>query len=232
MLLLLLASTFVTKAETERAISLADCIQQSLRYNLDLRIAHAEPRIAEDELRGFIAGYYDPKLSLNGGRDSATQPGGVDERNRMFSGSDISTDRVSGGLVGRLPMGATYGLRGQLNDSNGTNAGGPVTNANGAVVAELRQPLLRDLIVDGDRLTIQLARRNLDSSELGLRGEIMRIVSEVETAYIDLIAAHANLRVRRDAETLAAKVIESALRRRRSRLTKRSNRKRNSRLAG
>lgn len=206
-------SLLVVQAETERTISLNECIQRALRYNLDLRIAKAEPEIAKAKLRGASAAYYDPNLSVRGGRSSDTQPGGVDEHNRAFAGSEQETDSFSSSILGRTPTGASIGLRSFLNDSEGTNSSGAFTHANGAVFAEIRQPLLKDLLIDDGRLIIRISHQELHVSRLELQGEIMRLVSQVESAYIDLIAARANLTVRREAEALAAKILDGDLKR-------------------
>ena len=189
-------------------MSLNECLQRALRFNLDLRIAKAEPGIAESEWRGARAGYYDPTINVSGAGASETQPGGIDAQNRAFPGSDTQTDSLSTSLLGRGPSGASFGVRSLLNDSEGTHAGGLFTNANGGLFAEVRQPLLRNLLIDGDRLTIQLLRKNLQVSEVVLQDDIMRLVGLVEAAYIDLIAAQANLSVRKEAEALAAKILD------------------------
>src|SRR5690606_31808945 len=114
--------------------------------------------------------YYDPTLSVSGGRSSETQPGGVDERNRAFAGSDQETDSFSSSLLGRTPTGASFSLRGVVNDSQGTNStGGAFTHANGGLFAEIRQPLLKDLLVDQGRLIIRISHQDLHISELALQ---------------------------------------------------------------
>lgn len=208
LLVLLLLAISHSPAESEQSVSLNDCIQRALRFNLDLRIARAEPGIAESEWRGARAGYYDPTLSVRGARASETQPGGIDAQNRAFAGSDTQTDSLSASVLGRAPTGASFGVRSFLNDSEGNNPGGAFTNANGGLFAEVRQPLLRNLVIDGDRLTIQLLRTDLQVSEIVLQEDIMRLIGLVEAAYIDLVAARANLTVRKEAEALAAKILD------------------------
>ena len=52
------------------------------------------------------------------------------------------------------------------------------------------QPLLKNLWIDSTRLNISIARNRLHFSEAGFRFSLMDIITQVENAYYDLIAAY------------------------------------------
>jgi outer membrane protein len=84
----------------------------------------------------------------------------------------------------------------------------PFGTASGTVgFLELRQPLLRDFLTDSTRLQIFLNRRNVQTSELELRMQVMTIVTIVEEAYYNLMFAQDNVRVQQAALELADRLL-------------------------
>lgn len=203
-----------------RTLSLRDCISMSLENNLDLKIERYEPEIAEYRLRASY-GVYDPVVSIFAKHSYLDQPAHVNPDNFRV-GIDINSGQpfavidtqnryeqlvnaVGGGLLGKLPTGTRYELsvRTDYQDITGYPLPGqsaPVsflqTNYNYATASfTVRQPLLKDLWIDADRLTIQLAKKDLKISELGLRERMMTNVTDVTLAYYDLISAREVVRV-------------------------------------
>ena len=88
LLALLVVVTTARGAEPEpvpqRVMTLVDCIQAALEYNLGLRIARYGPQIARYNLGGAY-GAYDPEFSFSGEHDYSLSPGGIDAQNRTFS---------------------------------------------------------------------------------------------------------------------------------------------------
>ena len=71
----------------------------------------------------------------------------------------------------------------------------------------LRQPLLRNFWIDSDRLTIYVNKKELQKSEADFRDTLMSVVTQVETAYVRLIAAEEGVRVQRAALELADRTL-------------------------
>jgi outer membrane protein TolC len=72
-----------------------------------------------------------------------------------------------------------------------------------ASVASISQPLLKNLWIDNARLQILLNKKNLKTSELAFRNQVMTTVFSVEQAYYNLIFSVDNVKVQRKALELA-----------------------------
>src|SRR5262249_22899410 len=68
---------------------------------------------------------------------------------------------------------------------------------------QLRQPLLKNFLIDNTRLQILLDKHNVKISELDLRFQVMSTVFQVEQAYDLLIFAQENIKVQQKALELA-----------------------------
>ena len=127
-LLVLVAAGAVTLAQTNttakvRQLSLQDCIQLTLKNNLDLQIDRYNPQISLFTLKANY-GSYDPTLSLAGQHDHA------ETGTQLFGGSisapgSISDDNIfTATLGGLLPWGTTYtlGTLSPIRDTYGSSA--------------------------------------------------------------------------------------------------------------
>ena len=205
-----------------RTLSLRECIAMSLENNLDLKIERYNPKIADYLLRASY-GAYDPVFSIYTKHSYLDQPARVNPDNlRKQSFIDPVTSQpytvtfvdtqnpfdqvvngVGGGLTGRLPTGTQYelGVRTDYQDVTAFPLPGEIltsgqTNYNYATASfTVRQPLLRNLWIDAERLNIQLAKKDVQISELALRARMMTNVTDVMMAYYDLISAREIVRV-------------------------------------
>ena len=188
---------------TPRTLTLEECIRLALQHNFDVRIQRYGPEIARYNLSVSYAGY-EPVLALSGEHSYRLSPGGIDEQNRLFVGSETEDDSVGASIRGLMPWGLSYSIGGNVGDSYGTRPGfievtnvvGTVTNivevpirvpfenADGQIgVFEMRQPLMRNFWIDATRLNIQIDKADLKISELALQQQIMTTVTAVENAY-------------------------------------------------
>jgi len=71
----------------------------------------------------------------------------------------------------------------------------------------MRQPLLKNFWIDSTRMNIQVARKNIKSTEMGLQLQIMSILTSVEQAYYDLIFTRENVKVQQKALELAERLL-------------------------
>ena len=185
-----------------RALSLDDCIQLALQNNLDIRIEQKNPAIVRLNLEGSY-GTYDPVLSAQFSRNFTVNPGPAFNDNRInLTPSRIANINSSLALRGTLPTGLTYSLTENLGRFE--TIGRP-ENFNSGIGFTLSQPFLKDFLIDGPRLTIELNKRSLQTSEASLLNQVMSVISRVEDAYYDLIYSRENLKVQVQGVVLAEK---------------------------
>lgn len=196
--------------EEVRSMTLDDCIEQALEYNLDLQIERYGPLVAGYNVSLARAGY-EPNLSLSGQRSNTKFSGGFDADNRPIPGSESQNDSVSAGLNGLLPWGMTYSLDGSANDRTGSSDNpliGDFNDSRGAARLSVTQPLLKNLWIDSTRMNIAVAKTRLEQSEQTFRLQVMNIVNQVENAYYDLVFANENMKVQRFALELAQRLLD------------------------
>jgi outer membrane protein TolC len=197
-----LATTLSAAAREPMEVTLDDCIQMALQNNLDIRLTRLLPKRLRFNLN-TATGDYDPSFQSRFDIRHGNQPGGVDEQGRPFPGS--STDSLSGsvGFGGLLPTGLQYSLTSSLNDEDLITAGFPFSNARAFTGFQLTQPLMRNFWIDGTRLNIALTRNGLHRSRLSLQQQLITTITQVELAYLDLIAARETVKVQEKAVQLA-----------------------------
>lgn len=203
-----------TNAVTTRTLSLDECIAIALEHNLTIQITRYNPMIAQFTLAGSYGGY-EPTLSLSVQHDYSQSPGGVDDQGRPFGGTETESDRISGGLQGLLPLGTTYNLGGSFSDRVDDQPlfGEFETTSGQAGAFSLRQPLLKNLWIDGTRLNIYVNKRELKIQESDFRDQVMTTVTAVEDAYFNLIFSEENVKVQEKALELAERLLAENKRR-------------------
>jgi outer membrane protein TolC len=189
-----------------RSLSLADCIRIALEHNFDVKIEQKGVEIARHQL-SLAYGVYDPTLRAQVNRGYSLSPGGIDDQNRRFSGTETDQDISGASLGGILPTGLAYELGGDFSDSSGLSPDGPFEDTKGTVAIRLRQPLLKNSWIDAPRLNIQISRKQLKISELVLRGQMMLTVTRVEVAFYDLLLARESVTVQDQALKLAEELV-------------------------
>lgn len=91
---------------------------------------------------------------------------------------------------------------------NQVQARDPFEQTSGSMgLLQLRQPLLKNFWIDSTRLQIFLDKKNLKISELDVRNQVIQTVTEVETAYYNLIFAQENVKVQQKALELAERLL-------------------------
>jgi len=179
---------------TPRSVGLMESIRLALTNNFDVRIEGFNPQLAREDIEA-AKGAYDPVISAGGDRTHAKDARGV----------YADEDSVRVGLNGSLPTGTAYNLG--LNAAEfltTTNSAGFSRRSTGkATVASVTQPLLRNFWMNPTRYNIAISRKQLKVSELAFRFRVLQIVSSVEQAYFEWIAARENVKVQEEAVSLA-----------------------------
>ncbi|MDB6053327.1 MAG: Outer rane efflux protein [Verrucomicrobiales bacterium] len=199
-----------SRAETNtvRSLTLKECIQIALEHNLHIKVERLNPVIAQNQL-SIAYSAYEPSFSSSATHSFNESPGGVDAQNRAFPGTVTHLDEVGANLGGFLPTGLSYDIGGSSNERRGLGSGGPFQSSDGLASIRLRQPLLRNLWIDANRLEIQASKKILKISEAEFRLQVMKIVTDVEFAYYELKLAQENARVQRLALKLATDLLDA-----------------------
>lgn len=218
-LLLVTATATAAWAQTNtpgevRRLSLQDCVELSLRNNLQLQIERYNPQISLYNVQGAY-GAYEPTLNLSGQHDHREAGSQLLGGGFSIPGSVSDDNSFSGGVSGISPIGTTYSLQGNSSDTYGytpTIIDGVVVkrgfeNTVGSASMSVSQPLLRNLWIDSYRLNIRVAKNRLKYSEQALKLQIMQTLTAVEQAYYDLIAARENVVVQQKAVELAERLV-------------------------
>jgi outer membrane protein len=186
-----LSRTGVQNSQTI-TLTLGEAIRRALESNNDIEVAKNDVRIAESNLRSLL-GFYDGVVNLNPNID-----------HNSTTGRDATTDfRLNSDFTQQIkPGGGT--VRGFLNNSRVENqfAQQQVTSSNqstasGAVFSTslgvtYTQPLWRNFKTDATRRQIKIQRKRVSQSDADFRRQAILIISQVQTAYWDLVFALRN----------------------------------------
>ncbi|MCX6905968.1 MAG: TolC family protein [Verrucomicrobia bacterium] len=198
-----LAAYGQTNATTPKTVSLSmkECVQLALLHNRDLQIQRFNPAIARLTLNGSYS-YYEPTFSGNVQHSHRVSGAGYNSSLGLtLTGTDVqsydTTMDLSGSmdLSGKLPMGMSYDLNTSYDNTWGFAQGGPVRSYSPSMGASLTQHLLRDFWTDQGRTTIEVSKRDLKKTELGVDYTVMDVLTKVQTAYYELIYARDNVKV-------------------------------------
>ena len=216
---ILAASSSMAVAQTNstapvRPLSLQDCVQLALQHNLDLQIDRYNPQIAQFTLAGDY-GAYDPTFTLSGQHDHNEAGNQLLGGGFIIPGSVSDDNSFNGGLSGVTPIGTTYSLQGSTRDQWGHSFGLlnsnivaiPFENTGASASLSATQPLLKNFLIDNNRLVIRIAKNRLKYSEWQLKLQVMLTITTLEQAYYDLIYNRENLVVQQKAVELAERLV-------------------------
>jgi len=186
-----------------KPVSLDDCLRLGLEKNLDIRIARYAPLVTKLTLSSALW-TYEPSLTTGANQSFRASEGfaGVGQFNPPPNES--WNEQYTAGLTGVVPTGLSYNVTSGVNRASGSVGGrdqGFVYTPFASI--SLTQPLLRNFWIDQPRLTIQLEKRNLKQGELDVRDQMIRTMTDVNLAYLDLIASRETVRVQEKALELA-----------------------------
>lgn len=185
-----LSRTGVQNSQT-MPLTLSEAIRKALENNNDIEVAKNDVRIAESNLRSLL-GIYDPVFTINPNIDRSST-----------TGQGATTDfRVNGDFTQQIkPGGGNY--RVFLNNSRTENrfaqqqvtsgsetSGGAVFSTSLGVT--YTQPLWRNLKTDSTRRQIKIQRKRVSQSDADFRRQAILVISQVQTAYWDLVFALRN----------------------------------------
>ena len=176
-----------------RELSLQECIDLTLKYNLELQFDRYTPEIARYNLKSAY-GAYDPTAFFSG-QHSHSESGPGFLGTNIIGGTLSDRDSFNTTLTGLAPWGLQYQLFGTTADTVQNNGFFLKRNAGAQAGITLTQPLLRNFWIDNSRLAIRLDKSRLKSSEYALKMQLMQTLTSLEQAYYDLIYARESVHV-------------------------------------
>ncbi len=195
-----------TNAAPARTITLQECFDLALKYNLDLQIERINPGLKLMDLEIARAGY-DPAFIASSVHGNSLGGGGIDPKTLLPTpGSKLESDTFTSGITGLAPLGLGYTLSGNAGETYGTIGGSPTDQTRGSVGLSLTQPLLKNFLIDPTRYNILVAKNRVKYSDLHLRQQIMSILNAVEQAYYELIFDFENVKVQEKGLQLAERL--------------------------
>lgn len=177
------------------SISLQECIQRALVNNRELQIQRFNPDIARMTLEGSY-GFYDPVLMSDVRHSATTDSGGYNPRSlKRDAVYDAENYLVDLSISGELPIGMRYEIAGDYQNTWGTANSRWAESFSAGAGISVQQNLLKNFWTDNARTTIQVNKRNLKITELGVEYLTMDIINRVTEAYYNLIYAHGFVKV-------------------------------------
>ena len=208
-----------SRADTNRAVSLHECVVSALEKNFGMTMARHDFAAAEFNVRAAVGSQYDPVFSSSVGRTFLDSPTDADPKKSGLDANYQQTlDTVQMGLSGNLTPGLSLNLGVQSTfDSIITPELPPfprtTNNCHSAGLLTMRQSLLKNFWIDQGRTQIAVSKKDLKISELDLRGQMMGLAGTVAGAYYDLLYAEDNLRVQQKALEFADEMVKTDRRR-------------------
>ena len=212
--ILLPATAAQPSDQPTRSLTVDEAVMLALEQNLDLRVERLNPQI-QDLSIAEARTVYTPALSTTFQGNSQNSPS-----SSFLSGGEIKvTDRLASDRVNiaqEVPWaGGRYSVGWDGSRSSTTNvfsAFDPILRS--SVNLSYRQPLVRNLKIDGPRQQIAIARTNREMSEIQLEHTVVRTERRVRHAYWELVFTRSFLEVQRQSLALA----EESLRNNRTRV--------------
>jgi HAE1 family hydrophobic/amphiphilic exporter-1 len=183
---------------TERKLSLGAAVEMALSNNLDIEIERTNRDTAEQSVAA-ARGFFDPVFRWTPLFENRNTPvanvfqGAGGKLNDRFINNNFL-------LQQRLARWGTVGSAGFTNLRQTTS--NPFTNFNPTLTSQLAigitQPLMRGFRIDRDRAELRIRQKRVDVSNVELEARAIDVVSRVEQAYYDLVAAREAVAVTED----------------------------------
>jgi outer membrane protein TolC len=190
-----------------RTLRLDECVRLALAQNLEIAIQRLEPQIsATDET--VASGVFDPRLRLSGDYSENSTPrlaeqiaadgrASVNSRSQNGQASLLQTLSPGTELSFNVSTRNSQSTFNQFSDEFGSNTG-----------VSLRQPLLRNFGSDVNLSPLRIARRGIAAADAAFQFRVELVVSDVASAYYELVYARRDLESRRQSLALAQQLLD------------------------
>lgn len=192
-------ATAARSAGAQERLTLADATSRALSKNHAIRIEREAAAAADARMLG-ARGEYDPQL-----RFDFTARHHKDPITSLFSGApagEVAPSQNSFGSTFAVSQLFKTGATATVSTSaarEGSNSAFTLFDPayTTSLGVDLRQPLLRNRAIDPARAALRVTALDRDRSGAVLATEVLQTVSQVESAYWQLVAARRDLEVRR-----------------------------------
>lgn len=184
-------------------LSLTDAIERALEHNLAIEIERTSVETAKEDVAG-ARGYLDPRFRLAPLIEDRSTP-----TSSALIGTDGKLEQTIGTLDAswdqRLPWsGASLRVALANSRQTTTNPFDALSPFNTATLSgSLTLPLLRNRSIDPARAQLRITRSRVELSDVQFELQVIDVVSAVQEAYWDLVAARQNVTVSAEAVDLA-----------------------------
>ena len=184
-------SSLLTRVGVQTAqttpLTLNEAIRKALESNNEIEISRSDVKIAETTLRS-VEGFYDGVFTFSP-TYQRTSTTGQDATNDFRLNSDFTKFIKPGGGTVRAFFDNTR-TENQFAQAQATQ-GGTTSSGNALFSSSLgvtyTQPLFRNFGIDNTRRQIKIQRRRISQSDADFRRQTIEIISQVQTAYWDLV---------------------------------------------
>ena len=176
------------------SLSLNEAIRRALENNNDIEIARADVRLAEQTLNS-LHGVFDPVFTYTPEYNSSVRPvtnvfGGAGSGGNVTT-TDYNNDASVSKQFGKGGGNFTYFFNNTRESSSADNISlNPFYSS--AQGIQFSQPLWRNRSIDRNRQQIRIQRKRLEQTDADFRLRTINIISQVQSAYWDLVFALRN----------------------------------------
>ncbi|MBS1797278.1 MAG: TolC family protein [Acidobacteria bacterium] len=172
-------------------LTLNEAIRRALENNNDIEVAKNDVRIAESNLRSLL-GIYDGVFTIQPNLDRSSSTGrGATTDFRVNSDFTQQIRPGGGSIKGFLNNSRTENQFAQQQVTSGTSTSSSAVFSTSLGVT-YTQPLWRNLKVDSNRRQIKIQRKRVSQSDADFRRQAILVISQVQSAYWDLVFALRN----------------------------------------
>ena len=190
-----------------RALTLRECIERALENNLEIRFQRITPTIQTWGVMGAQGAAYDPVFSASMNYQDATTPLTPEQTTSLHLSSLEQKQLASSvGLTGKLPLGTTYDLFGSSTRTSGQlNSNFVYTGSSGISIT---QPILQNFGFGVNATAIRIARESRTIAIQNFVQFVMNTISNVATAYYELVYAIENHKAAVENRELARELLD------------------------
>ena len=195
--------TISSDARRTVTLSIEEAIKLTLENNFEIASEKIGPQIGDHEIRG-AKGAFDPAMTLDFSGERSKRP-----TFNQVAGSEINNLNFSIGFNQRLATGANYGLDffNRRQETNSRFSAEPVFYDSQARFF-ISQPLLKGWGIGFNKSSITISQNNKAISQNALKQRVIEVVSEVQSAYWNLVFAIQKMEVQKLSLDAALRLLE------------------------
>src|SRR5215813_1824107 len=181
-------------------LSLSDAVKKALENNNDIEVARHDVRFAETQLRS-LEGIYEPIFAITPQIDRRIIP-----VQNIFAGGGTSGQVATTTLSFNPSVSKQFSTGGGNYQATFSNSRTTTSATNSTLnpyyssnlSLSFTQPLLRNRSIDNSRHQIRIQKKRLEQSDADFRRRTIDVISQVQSAYWDLVFAQRDQQIQLD----------------------------------